>query len=108
MAHKMHLWISEMNYVLFNGFLVHLNTHYLTPNFKLEEAEGEFLPEPHLFIQGDAINLSLQLDSDTFRISQAPGGGVCHNIGQADLKMQSVAGIYICHLVSPVFSWSYV
>jgi len=48
MAHKMHLWISEMDYMLFDGFAALLNADCLPPSFKLDQADGEFLPEPHL------------------------------------------------------------
>jgi len=81
MAHKMHLWISEMDYALFNGFPERLNADCLPPSFKLDHADREFLVELLLFIRGDAINLSLQLDSDALRISQASGCGFCLSIG---------------------------
>jgi hypothetical protein len=48
MAHKMHLWISEMDYTLFDGFPELLNADCLPPSFKLDQADGEFLREPHL------------------------------------------------------------
>ena len=54
----MQLWISEMNYALFNGFPWRLNAHCLPSSFKLDPAEGEFLLEMHLLIRGNAINLS--------------------------------------------------
>jgi hypothetical protein len=50
MANKMHLSISEMNYALFNGFLERLNANCLSPSFKRDQAEGDFLLEPHLLI----------------------------------------------------------
>jgi len=81
MAHKMHLWISEIYYVLFNGFPERLNADCLPPSFKLDQTDGEFRLELLLFIRGDAINLSLQLVSDPLRISQASGGGFCLSIG---------------------------
>ena len=81
MAHKMHLWISEMDYTLFNGFPERLNADCVPPSFKLDQTDGEFHLEPLLFIPGDGINLSLQLVSDALRISQAPGCGICLSIG---------------------------
>jgi len=81
MVYKMQLWISEMNYALFNGFPERLNADCLPPSFKLDQAEGEFLLEPHLLIQGDAINLSLKLVSHALQITQAPGCGICPSIG---------------------------
>jgi hypothetical protein len=48
MANKMHLWISEMDYTLFDGFLELLNADCLPPSFKFDQADGEFLREPHL------------------------------------------------------------
>jgi len=70
-----------MCYELFNGFLERLNADCLPPSFKLDQADGEFLVEPLLFIRGDALNLSLQLDSDALGSSQVPGGGFCLSIG---------------------------
>ena len=81
MAHTMHLWISEMYHALFNGFPEHLNADCLSLSFKLNQTDGEFRSEPLLFIQGDAINLSLQLVSDTLHISQAPVRGFNLSIG---------------------------
>jgi hypothetical protein len=81
MAHKMELWISEMYYALFNGFLECLNAVCLPPSFKLDQTDGELCLEPFLFIRGDAINLSLQLVCDPLCISQAPGVGFCRSIG---------------------------
>jgi len=81
MAHKMHLWMSEMYYALFNGFPERLNADCLPPSFILDQTDAEFRFEPLLFIRGDAISFSLQLDSDALRISQAPGGGFCLSIG---------------------------
>jgi len=81
MAHKMHLWISEMYHALFNGFPERLNSDCLPPSFKLNQTDGEFRPEPVLFIRGDAIYLSLQLVSDPLSISEAPGRGFCPSIG---------------------------
>jgi len=70
-----------MNFALFNGFLERMDADWLQPSFKLDYVNGEFLLEPLLFILGDAINLSRQLDSDALGISQAPGRGFCHSIG---------------------------
>jgi hypothetical protein len=81
MVHKMHLWISEMHYALFNGFPERLNVDCLPPSFKLDQTDGELLLELLLFIQGDDINFSRQLDSAARCISEAPGGGICLSIG---------------------------
>jgi hypothetical protein len=81
MPHKMHLWISEMYQVLFNGFLERLNANCHPPSIELDQTEGEFRLEPFLFIRGDAINPPLQLDSDTLRVKQDPGCGFCLSIG---------------------------
>jgi hypothetical protein len=77
----MHLWISKLDYALFNDFPEHLNADGLPPSFKLDHADGEFLLEPHLFIRGDAKNLSLQLDRDALCISRAPDRGFTLSIG---------------------------
>jgi hypothetical protein len=50
---------------LFNDFPERLNADCLTASIKLDQTDGEFLLEPLLFIRGDSINLSLQVDSDT-------------------------------------------
>jgi hypothetical protein len=95
MAHKMQLWISEMYHTLFNGFPEHLNADCLPPSYKLDQMDGEFRLEPLLFMQHVAINLSLQLVSDPFSISQAAGHGYCVSIGWADSKLQSLsAGLF--------------
>jgi len=70
-----------MYYALFNGFPERLNADCLPTSFKLERMDGEFRLEPLLFIQGDAINLSLHLVSDPHCISLAPGRGFCLSIG---------------------------
>jgi len=46
----MHLWISEMNHTLFDGFPELLNDDCLPPIFTLDRADGQFLLEPHLLI----------------------------------------------------------
>jgi len=81
MAHKMHLWISEMYHALFNGFLEHLDADWPTPSLKLDQAGGKFRLEPCLVIRGDDINLSLRLVSDLLRISQDRARGFCLSIG---------------------------
>jgi len=50
MAQNMHLWISEVDYELVNGFPERLNADFLLPSFKLDHADGEFRLEPVLFI----------------------------------------------------------
>jgi hypothetical protein len=62
-----------MYHPLFNCFSECLNGEYLPASFKLDQMDGEVGLELLLFIRGDAINLYLQLDSDTLRISQGPG-----------------------------------
>jgi hypothetical protein len=104
MAHKMNLWISEMYHALFNVFPEHLNADYLPPSFKLNQTDGEFHLEPLLSIRGDAMNLSLQLVSDTLHISQTPGRGFCLTIAQAEPSVQSLVGGQVCRTVSHVFS----
>ena len=81
-----------MDYVLFNGFPERLNANCLPLSFKLDYTDGEFVLEPLLFIWGDAINVSLQLDSDALHISEAPGRGLCLSIESADLKLQLLVG----------------
>ena len=76
----MHLWISEMDYTLFNGFPQRLNADCLPLRFELNQADREFLLAPFLFIRVDTINLTLQLVSDPLCISQAPGSGLCLSI----------------------------
>jgi len=80
MAHKMHLSISEMDYTLFDGFLELLNANCLPTSFKLDQADGQFLLEPHLLIRCDTINLSLQLTHNAVNISKTPGSGSSLNI----------------------------
>jgi len=75
MAHKMHLWISEMDYTRSGGFLELLNVDYLPPTFTLNQADGEFLCESHLVFRSDTINLSLEQIYNLVRISDTPGGG---------------------------------
>jgi hypothetical protein len=50
MAHKMQLWISELDYALYNGFPERQNAACLPPSIKLNHAEGELLLEPPLVI----------------------------------------------------------
>jgi hypothetical protein len=80
MAHKMQRCIFELDYALYNGFPEHQNAACLPPSIKLNHAEGELLLEPPLVISGDDINITLQLDSDVLRISEAPGRGFCLSI----------------------------
>jgi len=69
-----------MDYALFNGLPERPNVNCLPPSFTLDQADGEFYLETLLFIWGNAINLSLQLDSDALCIGETPGRGVCHSI----------------------------
>jgi hypothetical protein len=81
MAHKMHLSISEMYYVLFNAIPERLNADCLPPSIKLDQGKGQFHLEPLLFIGGDTIKFSLPLDCDALHLSEAPGFGFCLSIG---------------------------
>jgi len=71
----MHLWISEMDYMLLDGFPELLNADCLPPSSKLNQVDGEFLCEPHLVFRSDTINLSLDLIHNTVRSSATPDGG---------------------------------
>jgi len=64
-----------MDNALSDGFLECLNADCLPQSFKLDQADGEFVLEPYLFIEGDALHLSLQLDRDGLGISEAPRCG---------------------------------
>jgi len=64
-----------MDYTLLDGFPELLNADCLPPSFKLDQADGEFLREPHLVFRSDTINLSLELNHNAVRISDTPGGG---------------------------------
>ena len=86
MANQMHLSISEMPCPLFNGLPERLNPDGLPPSVKLNQADGQFLLDPLLFIPGDAIDLSLHLLSDTLCISQPPGRGFDLSIAEAEVE----------------------
>ena len=107
MAYRMHLGISDMNYGLLNGLPEHLHADCLPPSLKLNHAEGEFFLEPPLLIRGDAIYSSPKLVSNTLRISQAPGRGVCLSIRYGVLKLQSLVGGYVCCPISHIFGGSF-
>ena len=96
----MHFGIFEMYYALLNGVLEHLNAECLPLCFKHDQADGELLLELLLFIQGDGINLSLQLVTDPLQISETPGHGFCRRIGSPYLKLQLLVGGHVCHPVS--------
>jgi hypothetical protein len=50
MAHQMHLWISEMDYMLFSGFLERLKADCLPPSFIHDEADGQLIhQQPRVF-----------------------------------------------------------
>jgi hypothetical protein len=49
--------------------------------FKLDQADGQSLGEPHLVSRSDPINLSLKLIHNSVRISDTPGGGCNLRIG---------------------------
>jgi hypothetical protein len=48
---------------------------------KFDQADGQFLFEPHLLVQYDTITLSLQLTHNTVRIGDTRGGGFSLSIG---------------------------
>jgi hypothetical protein len=50
MAVEMYLWITEMDYMLFVGVPELLNTEYLPPILKFDQADGEFVCELHLTV----------------------------------------------------------
>jgi hypothetical protein len=50
-----------MDYTLFGGFPELLNADCLPPSFKLDQADGELLREPHPFFSSYTMNLSLKL-----------------------------------------------
>ena len=81
MAHTMHVWLSEMDYMLFDGFPELLNADCLPPSFKHDQADGEFLRELHLVFQSDTMNASPELIHNAVRISDTPRGGVNLSIG---------------------------
>jgi len=107
MVHKIHLWISEMYYVLFNGFPEHRNAGCLPPNFELNLADRELHLEPLLFIRGDAINLSLWLHIEALRITEAPDCSFCVRSREADLKLQLLVSGRLCCPVTVVFGCSF-
>jgi hypothetical protein len=96
-----------MDYVSFHCILERLNANCLGPSLKLSHAYGEFLLQPHLFISGDTINLSLQLDSDALHIKQARGCGFFLSFGLANLKLLSLVGSHMCQPISLVFGSSF-
>jgi len=106
-AYKMRLWGSDMYYTLFDGFPQCPNADCLPPSFKLNQADGGILHEPVLFIRGNAINLTLQLVSNTLCISEAPAPGFCLRIGYPVLKLQSRVGRSVWCPVSVVFGCSF-
>jgi len=64
-----------MYYTLFDGFLQRLNAICLPPNFKLDQADAQFLSEPHLVVPSETINHYLQLIPNAGCISDSPGTG---------------------------------
>jgi hypothetical protein len=81
MAQKMNLWISKMDYTLFDDFPEVLNSNRLALSFKFDQADGRFLLEMHLVIRSDTINLSLQPILNAVHISDTPRGGFSLSIG---------------------------
>jgi len=66
MAHKVHFWISKMNYTLFDGFPDLMNVDCLPPSFNLKKVDGDVLHEQHLGFRCDSTNRSLQLIHNAF------------------------------------------
>jgi hypothetical protein len=97
-----------MYYEWLNGFPEHSNANSLSPSFKLCQGNGEFLLELLLFIPGDAINLSLQRDSDLLLICQAPCCGFCPRIGERNIKLHSLVGGHVCRPESHIFGSSII
>jgi hypothetical protein len=74
------------------------NADCLPPSFKLKQVCREFLLEPLLFVQGDAVNIPLQLDSDSPRISEASGRCIILCIGERYLKLESHVSSHVLAL----------
>jgi hypothetical protein len=106
MAHMMHHWISGVDYTLCDCYPQCLNADRLPPSFKLDHADGVFLPELLLFIQGIALYRSLQLSYNPLILSHTPGCCLCLSIGLGNQKVQSHVGVHICSPVSLVFGCS--
>jgi len=81
MGCTIHPWRSGKYYSLFNQFPELLNANCLPPCFKFDQADRQFLFEPHPLIQCDAINLSLQLIWNSVPSSDRRGGGFSLSIG---------------------------
>jgi hypothetical protein len=95
MAHKIQLQISEGHYKLLDGFPGWQNPHCLQPSFKLDQSNGEFLPEPHLVCQSDTINLSNMLIPNTVHSSDSSGSGFNLSFGQTELTLQTMLGGHV-------------
>jgi len=91
----MNIWISEMNYTLFDGFPELLNADCMPPSFKLDQADGDFLHEPHLVFRTDTINLSLGLIYKEVHLSHTPGGGFNLSIRQTDLRLHTLVSGHV-------------
>lgn len=76
MEHKLTLWISEVYYILFIGFLQLLNADCLPPSFKHQEADRKLHLKLHQLIRTDSINLSLQLTRCVVHIIDTVGGNL--------------------------------
>jgi hypothetical protein len=81
MAHNMHLWMTEMDYTLFEEFHDLLNTDCRPPSFNVNLVDGEFLHKPHQVFLSVTINPSLKLIYNVVRISDTPGSGINLSIG---------------------------
>jgi len=57
----MHLWISEIFYLLLDSFLQLLNADFFLPSFELEQAVRSFLPKPVPVTSAEGKILSLNL-----------------------------------------------
>jgi len=96
MTHNMQLRLSKMFYMVLDGFLELLKTHFFPSGFKLNQVEIEFLHIVHLFLECDTINVSLQQRHYTVCISNTPGGGLSFSIRWMDLKFCVPVGGVVC------------
>jgi hypothetical protein len=106
MAHGMYVWISEMDYTLFDGFLKPLNTDCLTLSSKFDQADGQFLLESHLLTLCDTINLALQLTQRMVHISGNVGGGFSPSIQLKNLNIHTLICSRAYHSINLSFRHS--
>jgi hypothetical protein len=75
MAYKVQLAISKLHYMLFDGRPQPFIADILQLFLKLDEANGQFFFELHLFISCDTINIPKQLTLNTVCMRDTPCGG---------------------------------